>query len=162
MLFTEEIYKYMFAALQEAEAALEDGEVPVGAVIVYKNKIIGRGRNQVERLKDPTAHAEMIAITSAASYIGNWRLNECDIYVTLEPCVMCTGALLSARIKNLYFGAYDPKFGACGSLYNLAEEGKYNHKINIFSGIYSSESEGLLKNFFEKLRRNDSGQNRNN
>ena len=162
MLFTEETYKYMFAALQEAEAALEDGEVPVGAVIVYKNKIIGRGRNQVERLKDPTAHAEMIAITSAASYIGNWRLNECDIYVTLEPCVMCTGALLSARIKNLYFGTYDPKFGACGSLYNLAEEGKYNHKINIFSGIYSSESEGLLKNFFEKLRRNDSGQNRNN
>ncbi len=149
----------MFTALQEAEAALEDGEVPVGAVIVHKNKIIGRGRNQVERLKDPTAHAEMIAITSAASYLGQWRLNECDIYVTLEPCVMCTGALLSARIKNLYFGAYDPKFGACGSLYNLAEEGKYNHKINLFSGIYALESEQLLKIFFEKLRLKNRGGN---
>ena len=144
----------MFAALQEAEAALDENEVPVGAVIVHENKIIGRGHNQVEKLTDPTAHAEMIAITAAANHIGNWRLNECDIYVTLEPCIMCTGALLASRIKNLYFSAFDSKFGACGSIYSLAAEGKYNHKINVFSGIYSSESEGLLKSFFEKVRNN--------
>lgn len=144
----------MFAALQEAESALDENEVPVGAVIVYKNKIIGRGHNQIEGLKDPTAHAEMIALSAAANHLQNWRLNECDIYVTLEPCIMCTGALLAARINNLYFAAYDPKYGACGSIYNLAEEGKYNHKLKVFSGIYSEESKGLLKSFFGSLRNN--------
>jgi tRNA(adenine34) deaminase len=152
MLFTEEKYKFMFAALQEAEQALEEDEVPVGAVIVHKNRIIGRGRNQVELLRDPTAHAEIIALSAAGNYLKNWRLNECEIYVTLEPCIMCTGALLAARINELYFAAYDPKYGACGSLYNLAEEGKYNHKIKIYSGIYSSESAQLLKNFFGNIR----------
>jgi tRNA(adenine34) deaminase len=152
MLFTEEKYKFMFAALQEAEQALEEDEVPVGAVIVHKNRIIGRGRNQVELLRDPTAHAEIIALSAAGNYLKNWRLNECEIYVTLEPCVMCTGALLAARINELYFATYDPKYGACGSLYNLAEEGKYNHKIKIYSGIYSSESAQLLKNFFGNIR----------
>lgn len=142
----------MYSALQEAENALTEDDVPVGAVIVYKNKIIGRGYNQVEKLKDASAHAEMIALTAASNYLGNWRLNECDIYVTLEPCIMCTGALLNSRIKNIFFAAFDAKFGACGSVYNLAEEGKYNHKINIFSGLYSSESEILLKNFFSKKR----------
>ncbi len=144
----------MFAALQEAEKALLDDEVPVGAVVVHDNKIIGRGFNQVERLKDATAHAEMIALTAAANHLSNWRLNECDIYVTLEPCIMCTGAMLASRINNIYFAAYDPKFGACGSIYNLAEEGKYNHKINVFSGIYSAESENLLQSFFIKKRNN--------
>ena len=152
MIFDEQIYKFMFAALQEAELALEQNEVPVGAVIVHKDKIIGRGFNQTERLKDPTAHAEMIAITAASSYMKDWRLNECDIYVTLEPCIMCTGALLAARISRLYFSTFDPKYGACGSLYNLAEEKKYNHKIEIFSGIYLSESEALLKRFFANIR----------
>ena len=142
----------MFAALQEAELALEEGEVPVGAVIVHKDRIIGRGRNQVELLKDPTAHAEIIALSAAGNYLKDWRMNECDIFVTLEPCIMCTGALLAARINTLYFAAYDPKYGACGSLYNLAEEGKYNHKIKIFSGIYSSESAQLLKSFFGNIR----------
>lgn len=144
----------MFAALQEAENALDEEEVPVGAVVVYKDRIIGRGHNQVEKLKDPTAHAEMIAISAAANYLQSWRLNDCDIYVTLEPCIMCTGALLSARINNLYFSTYDPKYGACGSVYNLAEEGKLNHKLNVFSGIYDDESKKLLKTFFGELRKN--------
>jgi tRNA(adenine34) deaminase len=152
MIFSEDNYKFMFAALQEAEKAFEKDEVPVGAVVVHENRIIGRGHNQAEQLKDPTAHAEMIAITAASNHLANWRLNNCDIYVTLEPCVMCTGALLNARINSIYFSSFDPKFGACGSLYNLAEEGKYNHKIKLFSGLYSVESEKLLKDFFLKKR----------
>ena|ERR1017187_1457902 len=153
MQFSEESYKFMFAALQEAEKALQEEEVPIGAVVVNKGKIIGKGRNQVELLKDPTAHAEIIALSAASNYLRDWRLNECDIYVTLEPCIMCTGALLSSRIKNLYFATYDPKYGACGSLYDLAEDGKYNHKIKVFSGIYSNESAQLLKNFFGIIRK---------
>lgn len=142
----------MLAALQEAEKALEDNEVPVGAVVVKDQKIIGRGYNQVEKLKDATAHAEMIAITSAANHIGNWRLSECSIYVTLEPCTMCTGALLSSRIKDLFFSTFDTKFGSCGSIYNLAEDGKTNHKINVYSGIHAEESVKLLNEFFNKLK----------
>lgn len=152
MLFQEEQYQYMLAALQEAEKALVENEIPVGAVIIYQNKIIGRGYNQVERLKDPTAHAEMIAITAAANHLDTWKLNECDIYVTLEPCVMCTGAILNARIRTIYFSLYDPKFGACGSIYNIAEEGKTNHKVKIYSGIFIAESEKLLRSFFQQKR----------
>ena len=152
MIFSEDTYRFMYAALQEAEKALDDLEVPVGAVVVRNNKIIGRGYNQVEKLKDATAHAEMIALTAASNHIDNWRLNECSVYVTLEPCIMCTGALLSSRISELYFAAFDPKFGACGSLYNLAEDGKTNHKIKVFSGIYMDESKKLLKEFFTKLK----------
>jgi tRNA(adenine34) deaminase len=154
-MFSNEVYKYMFAALQEAEKALEEKEVPIGAVVVHKNKIIGRGYNQVVKLNDATAHAEMIALTAASSFIGNWRLNECEIYVTLEPCIMCTGAMLASRINKLFFAAFDPKFGACGSLYNLAEEGKYNHKIEIISGIYSEESRKLMMQFFSQSRKNN-------
>ncbi len=142
----------MFAALQEAENALEDNEVPVGAVVVKENKIIGRGYDQVEKLKDATAHAEMIALTAAANNIGKWRLDKCSLFVTLEPCIMCTGALLAARIKTLYFAAHDSKFGACGSLYNLAEDGKTNHKVKVYSGIYNEESKKLLNLFFTDLR----------
>jgi len=127
MIFSEKKYRFMFAALQEAEKALEENEVPIGAVVVKDNRIIGRGYNQVERLKDATAHAEMIALTAAANHISNWRLSECSIYVTLEPCIMCTGALLASRIKELYFSIFDSKSGACGSIYNLAEDGKTNH-----------------------------------
>jgi len=157
-MFSDEIYKYMFAALKEAEKALEENEVPVGAVVVHKNKIIGRGYNHVEKLNDATAHAEMIALTAAASFINNWRLSECEIYVKLEPCIMCTGAMLASRINRLYFAAFDPKFGACGSLYNLAEEGKYNHKIEVISGIYSEESRNLMAQFFSQHRKiNGSG-----
>ena len=153
MVFDEQKYRFMFAALQEAEKAFEENEVPVGAVVVKGRKIIGRGYNQVEKLKDATAHAEMIALTSAANHIGNWRLSECSIYVTLEPCIMCTGAMLASRIKDLYFAAFDTKFGACGSIHNLAEHSRTNHTINVFSGIYSEESQKLLKEFFEKLKK---------
>jgi tRNA(adenine34) deaminase len=152
MIFTEETYRFMFAALQEAEKAFEEKEVPVGAVIVQNNKIIGRGYNQVERLKDATAHAEMIALTAASNHLGNWRLSDCSIYVTLEPCVMCTGALLASRINELFFSTFDTKFGACGSVYNLAEDGKTNHKIKVFSGIYAEESKKLLQDFFLNLK----------
>jgi tRNA(adenine34) deaminase len=152
MIFSEDTYRFMFAALQEAEKALEENEVPVGAVVVKDNKIIGRGYNQVERLTDATAHAEMIALTAASNTIGNWRLSECSIYVTLEPCLMCTGALLASRINELFFSTFDPKFGACGSLYNLAEDGKTNHKIKVYSGIYSEESKKLLQDFFNHLK----------
>ncbi len=159
MTFSEDVYRFMYAALQEAERGFDINEVPVGAVVVYKNKIIGRGYNQVEMLKDPTAHAEMIAITAAANFLNNWRLNECDVYVTMEPCVMCTGALISARVSNLYFSVFDPKFGACGSIFNLCEDKRLNHKINVYSGIYMQESEELLKRFFEKLRNEKSNLN---
>jgi tRNA(adenine34) deaminase len=142
----------MFSALQEAEKAFEEKEVPVGAVVVKDNKIIGRGYNQVEKLKDATAHAEMIALTAASNFLGNWRLTECSIYVTLEPCVMCTGALLASRINELFFATFDSKFGACGSVYNLAEDGKTNHKIKVYSGIYAEESKKLLQNFFLNLK----------
>ena len=142
----------MYAALQEAERAFEEDEVPVGAVVVHKNKIIGRGYNQVEKLNDATAHAEMIALTSASNHLKNWRLNECSIYVSLEPCIMCTGAMLSSRIENLYYAASDSKFGACGSVHNLAENSKTNHTIKVFSGILAKESEDLLKSFFVKKR----------
>lgn len=155
MIFSEETYRFMFAALQEAEKALEENEVPVGAIVVKDKKIIGKGYNQVEKLKDATAHAEMIALTSAANHIRNWRLSECSIYVTLEPCIMCTGAMLASRIKDLYFASFDTKFGACGSIHNLAEHSKTNHRINVFSGIYSEESQKLLKEFFEKLKTNN-------
>ncbi|MEO8399705.1 MAG: nucleoside deaminase [Ignavibacteriaceae bacterium] len=153
MNFSEDIYRFMYAALQEAEKAFEEEEIPIGAVVIYNNKIIGKGYNQVERLKDATAHAEMIALTAASNYLQDWRLNECDMFVTLEPCIMCTGALLAARIRNIYFASFDPKFGACGSVYNLAEEGKTNHKIKIFSGIHSNESDQLLKKFFGEIRK---------
>jgi len=152
MLFSEDKYRYMYAALQEAEKAFEEDEVPVGAVVVHNNRIIGRGYNQIEKLKDATAHAEMIALTSASNHLKSWRLNECSIYVTLEPCIMCTGALLSSRIENLYFAASDSKFGACGSLHNLAENSKTNHKIKVYSGILAQESEDLLQSFFAKKR----------
>ena len=153
MFFSEDKYRFMYAAFQEAEKAFEEDEVPVGAVVVYNNNVIGRGYNQVEKLKDATAHAEMIAITSAANHLGNWRLNECDIYVTLEPCIMCTGALLASRIREIYFAASDSKFGACGSIYNLAEENKTNHNIKVYSGLLSKESEEILKTFFDKKRK---------
>jgi tRNA(adenine34) deaminase len=152
MIFSEQTYRFMFAALQEAEKALQDNEVPIGAVVVQKEKIIGRGYNQVERLKDATAHAEMIALTVASNHLSEWRLDGCSIFVTLEPCTMCTGAVLASRISNLYFSAYDKKFGACGSIYNLAEEGKTNHSIKVYSGIYADESQQLLKQFFDHIR----------
>jgi tRNA(adenine34) deaminase len=152
MIFNELKYRFMHAALHEAEKAFEENEVPIGSVVVFENKIIGRGYNRVERLKDPTAHAEMISITAAANHKGDWRLSDCDIFVTVEPCIMCIGAILSSRIKNLYFGVFDPKFGACGSLYNIPQEGKYNHKVKVYSGIIADECQLLLQQFFKSKR----------
>ncbi|RJP62204.1 MAG: nucleoside deaminase [Ignavibacteriales bacterium] len=142
----------MYSALQEAEKALDQNEVPIGAVVVHNGRIIGRGFNQVEMLKDTTAHAEMLAITAAANHLQTKFLTECDLYITVEPCMMCSGAILLSRIKNLYFGAFEPKFGTVGSLYNVLENNKYNHKVNVYSGVYADESSILLKEFFSKSR----------
>ena len=143
----------MQEALKEAEQAFCEAEVPVGAVIVHQGKIIARGHNQVERLKDPTAHAEIIAITSAANYLGTKWLKEASLYVTIEPCSMCAGALVLARVKNLYFGATDPKTGACGSLVNIINHKKLNHRIKVTQGILEAECSRLLKDFFKQKRK---------
>ncbi len=152
MIFAEENYKFMFQALLLAEQALNEEEIPIGSVVVKNGIIIGRGYNQVERLNDATAHAEILALTSAMNHEKNKFLTDCDIYVTVEPCLMCAGAIKLARIKNLYFSTYEPKFGACGSVYNVAEDTKYNHHVNTFSGIYEEESQELLQNFFNRKR----------
>lgn len=143
----------MREALKEARKAFAEDEVPVGAVVVSGQKIISRGRNQVERLKDPTAHAEMIALTSAANFLGTKWLNGASLYVTIEPCSMCAGALVLARIKNIYFGAQDPKTGSCGSVLNIVNHKKLNHRIKVKSGILREESASLLKEFFQKKRK---------
>ncbi|RKY88200.1 tRNA-specific adenosine deaminase [candidate division KSB1 bacterium] len=146
---------WMKIALKEAEKAYTKNEIPVGAVIIHNGKIIGKGYNQVEKLKDPTAHAEIIAITSAVNTIGSKFLENCSMYVTLEPCVMCSGAIILSRLENLIFGAKDPKSGAFGSVYNINEDNKLNHKVNVISGILEEECALIIKKFFLKLR-NDS------
>jgi len=143
---------YMQEALKEAQKAFKEDEVPVGAVIVYEGKIIARGRNQIERLKDPTAHAEIIAITCAANYLGTKWLNGASLYVTIEPCSMCAGALVLARAENLFFGAKDPKTGACGSIVNIVNHKKLNHRIKVAKGILEPECSFLLKEFFSRKR----------
>ncbi len=143
---------YMSEALKEAELALKEDEVPVGAVIVKDGKIIARGHNQVERLKDPTAHAEIIAITCAANFLGIKWLNGATLYVTIEPCSMCAGALVLSRISNIYFGARDPKTGACGSVINIVNNKKLNHRIKVHSGLLKERCSLLLKDFFKKKR----------
>jgi len=142
----------MKEALKEAQRAFEEDEVPVGAVIVYKDKIIGRGHNQVERLKDPTAHAEILALTSATNFLKTKWLNGASLYVTIEPCSMCAGALVLSRVKNLYFGAKDPKTGACGSVVNIINNKKLNHRINVKKGTLEKDCSSLLKNFFREKR----------
>jgi tRNA(adenine34) deaminase len=143
---------YMQEALKEARKAFERDEVPVGAVIVFKDRIIARAYNQIVTLKDPTAHAEMIAITQAADYLKNERLINCSLYVTIEPCAMCTGASVLARMKRIVYGARDPKSGACGSILNLANNKELNHKIEVFSGILREDCSLLLKEFFGRKR----------
>ena len=152
MIFDQQKFNFMRAALLEAEKAFEKNEVPIGAIITFENKIIARGHNQIESLKDATAHAEMIALTSAANHLQSWRLTECEIYVTVEPCLMCAGAILLSRLKSIYFGVFDSKFGACGSVYNVVQEKKYNHVIKVQSGILADKSELLLKSFFHNKR----------
>jgi len=139
-------------ALREAQRAFDTDEVPVGAIVVHGGEIIGRGYNQIERLQDPTAHAEMIAITAAANHLQSRRLENCTLYVTLEPCPMCAGAIVLARIPTLVFSSYDPKAGACGTLYNIVEDLRLNHSVHVVGGICDKESETLLKDFFSKKR----------
>ena len=145
--------KFMEEALKEAQKAFEKQEVPVGAVIVKDGKIIAKAHNLKETKKNATAHAEILAIEKASKKLNSWRLIDCDMYVTLEPCTMCMGAIISARIKNLYIGALDEKTGACGSFVDLSAY-KYNHIVNIFKGILKDKCEYILKDFFKKLRRN--------
>ncbi|MBN1870743.1 MAG: nucleoside deaminase [Candidatus Omnitrophica bacterium] len=142
----------MVEALKQAKMALEKDEVPVGAVIVHKNQIIARAHNQVEMLKDPTAHAEMIAVTQATSALSNKWLNDCAIYVTIEPCSMCAGALVLARIKRIYYGAPDPKTGACGSVVNIAQNNQLNHHIEVSGGLLAEDCGSLITEFFKGKR----------
>ncbi|MFV0516190.1 MAG: tRNA adenosine(34) deaminase TadA [Aminipila sp.] len=143
---------YMEEALAEAKKAYACGEIPIGAVIEQNGRIVGRGYNQTETLKDPTAHAEMIAIREAAKTLGGWRLLNCNLYVTCEPCSMCTGAMIWARINKVFIGTMDPKGGACGSVFNIAQEKKLNHFIEIETGVMEEECSSIIKNFFRELR----------
>ena len=143
---------WMRYALREAEEAYRNGEVPVGAIVVQENSIIGRGHNSVETLRDPTAHAEMLAISAAADTIRSWRLNDARLYVTLEPCNMCAGAAVLARLGKIIFGAWDPKAGACGTLSNVTQDERLNHQVEIIPGVLETECSELLKRFFRRLR----------
>ncbi|MFC1752183.1 tRNA adenosine(34) deaminase TadA [Thermoproteota archaeon] len=143
---------FMKEALREAKKAFDLDEVPVGAVVVHKGNIIARAHNQVEMLRDPTAHAEMIALTAATNAIGNKWLLDCIMYVTIEPCSMCTGALVLSRIKRIVYGAEDLKTGACGSVVNIANDSKLNHSIEVSRGVFSEECGLLLTKFFSKKR----------
>jgi len=142
----------MREALKEAEGALSDGEVPVGAVVVEGERIIGRGRNSTVRLSDPTAHAEIMAIRDAAEKKGNYRLPGADIYVTIEPCVMCAGAIVNARIGRLFYGAAELKGGAVDSLYKILGDTRLNHKVEVTAGILEEEASELMGRFFEGKR----------
>jgi len=143
---------YMRAAIEAAEIAEENGDVPIGAVVVYENQVIGRAYNQREQLADPTAHAEIIALTQAAAFVENWRLHGCTIYVTLEPCAMCAGALVLGRLDRFVFGCDDPKAGACKSLYNIVQDERLNHRLEVISGVLADECSKLLQDFFLRRR----------
>ncbi len=142
----------MLRALAEAALAINENEVPVGAVIVQEERIIASSHNQREQLRDPTAHAEMIAITQAAETLGSWRLNNCTLYVTLEPCPMCAGAILLARIPRIVYGASDPKAGAIDSLYQLLRDTRLNHRAETVGGVLAAECSEMLTRFFEVQR----------
>lgn len=143
---------WMSSAIKEAEKVYEKKEIPIGAVIVFENRIIGKGHNQVETLKDPTAHAEILAITSAASYLSSKVLLGCSIYVTLEPCSMCAGAIVLAKVENLFFGSFDNKSGACGSVLNVTNSKSLNHQLNVNGGILDEQCSELLRSFFDLKR----------
>jgi tRNA(adenine34) deaminase len=144
--------RWMKEALRQAAQAAEDGEVPVGAVVVHQGRVVGRAHNQVERLRDATAHAEMLALTQAAEALDNWRLEGAEIYVTLEPCAMCAGALVLSRIARIVYGADDPQAGACGSLFNIPQEKRLNHRIPMVKGLMAQDASELLRSFFRSRR----------
>ena len=143
---------YMEVAIDQGFIAEQNGDVPVGCVIVYQGQIIAKACNQRRQLRDPTAHAEIIALTQAAEFVGDWRLNGCTMYVTLEPCPMCAGALVLARIDRLVFGIEDPKTGACGSLYNIVADQRLNHQIDVATGVLADQCRQQLQSFFQKRR----------
>jgi tRNA(adenine34) deaminase len=143
----------MQLALEEAEQAFREDEVPIGAVIVHGEQVIARAHNQREQLHDPTAHAEMIAITQAAEALRSWRLDECVLYVTLEPCPMCAGAIVQARIPTVVYGAVDPKAGAARSLYRILDDGRLNHRCQLISGVLAGPCGEILTRFFQQQRR---------
>ena len=146
--------KYMRFALEEANKAFAIEEVPIGAVVIYDNEVIGRGYNLRESENDPTAHAEIIAIREAAAAISSWRLADCTLYVTIEPCPMCAGALLQARADRVVYGADDPKAGAVNSLYNLLDDERFNHQVEVKKGVLAEECREIIKKFFRCLREN--------
>lgn len=145
--------KYMKEALKQASKAYAIGEVPIGCVIVYKDKIIGRGYNKRNTKKTTLAHAELVAIEKASKVMGDWRLEDCDMYVTLEPCQMCSGALVQARIKKVVIGTMNPKAGCAGSILNLLQMEEFNHQVEIESGVMESECTDILQEFFKELRK---------
>ena len=138
--------------MDQAAIAEENGDVPIGAVIVYENRVIAKAYNQREQLSDPTAHAEIIALTQAAAYIGSWRLHGCTIYVTLEPCTMCAGALVLGRLDRLVYGCDDPKTGAVESLYNIVQDPRLNHTLEVTSGVIAEDCSKQLQRFFQRRR----------
>lgn len=143
---------WMRLALEQARAAFAVDEVPIGAVVVHGGRVIAEGYNQREQLNDPTAHAEMIAITQAAQALGSWRLLDCTLYVTLEPCPMCAGAIVQARIPTVVYGTTDPKAGACHTLYRITEDARLNHRATVIGGILQPECQAILREFFEQQR----------
>lgn len=143
---------YMKLAIEEAKKAQKLGEVPIGAIIVKNNEVIASAHNLRETVQLPTAHAEHIAIERASKVVGSWRLEECKLYVTLEPCVMCAGAIVMSRIPKVVYGATDPKGGCSGSLMNLLEESRFNHRAEVIKGVLEQECGDLLRNFFRELR----------
>jgi tRNA(adenine34) deaminase len=147
------------AALRDARAAAEADEVPVGCVVVHDGMVIGRGHNQTVTLQDATAHAEIVAIGAASSALGAWRLLGCTMYVTLEPCAMCAGAIILARVPRLVYGAFDPKAGACGSVLDVIHEPRLNHRVEVTSGVLARECGELLREFFARKRRKPDGSN---
>ncbi|MGE4271862.1 MAG: tRNA adenosine(34) deaminase TadA [Desulfitobacterium sp.] len=144
--------KWMSLALEEAQLAFEQGEVPIGAVVVHNNQVIAKAHNEKELRQDPTAHAEVLAVQRATQALGVWRLSEATLYVTLEPCPMCAGALVQARLKTLVFGAADLKGGAVGSVMNVLDMNRWNHRVEVVAGILEEECAQILKDFFKKLR----------
>lgn len=144
--------KFMKIAIVEAYKAYSTLEVPVGAIVVYKDKVIGTGYNMRETLKDPTAHAEMIAIKRASEYLGGWRLIGCTMYVTVEPCPMCAGAILNSRIERLVIGTRDPKMGCCGTILDLLHNTSFNHQVDVTWGVLEEECSSIMKRFFKELR----------
>ena len=145
--------KFMKIALEEAEKAIKEGEMPVGAVVVKDGEVIAKGHNVRNVEHDPTLHAEIVAIRKACELISDWRLSDCDLYVTLEPCVMCSGAIINSRMKSVYFGAYDTKSGCCGSALNLFDKNLCNYSLDATGGILQDECADLMRTFFKELRK---------